>query len=135
MFKNDTVFLSCIATDKRWNKYIVSLGSLVALVICLPISCIVSMPFSFHDPDVSIAIGAKMCVEVMSVYFVHFRSAARFAAAPAIAELSFRCESANVSEMFTSQASPDVYRLFLINLLVLWRRFTLRRLLIAFVDS
>ena len=63
------------------------------------------MAFSFHDPDVSIAIGAKMCVEVMSVYFVHFRSAARFAAAPAITEVSFRCESANVSGTITSQAS------------------------------
>ena len=63
------------------------------------------MAFSYHDPDVSIAIGTKMCVEVMSVYFVHFRSAARFAAAPAITEVSFRCESANVSGTVTSQAS------------------------------
>ena len=63
------------------------------------------MAFSFHDPDVSIAVGAKMCVEVMSVYFVHFRSAARFAAAPAITEMSFRCESANMSGTVTSQAS------------------------------
>ena len=77
-------------------------GSLVALVIRLPMSCIVSMTFSFHDPDVSIAIGAKMCVEVMSV---HFRSAARFAAATAITEVSFRCESANVFRTVTSQAS------------------------------
>ena len=63
------------------------------------------MAFTFHDPDVSIAIGAKMCVEVMSVYFVHSRSAARFAAAPAITEVSFRCESANVSGTVTFQAS------------------------------
>ena len=63
------------------------------------------MASSFHDPDVSIAIGAKMCMEVMSMYFVHFRSAARFAEAPAITEVSFRCESANVSGTVTSQAS------------------------------
>ena len=37
MFKNDTALPHCIAIDKSWNKYIVSLGSLIALVICLPI--------------------------------------------------------------------------------------------------
>ena len=105
MFKNDTALTRCIATDQRWNKWIVSLGSLVALVIRLPISWIVSRAFSFHDHDVSIAIGAKMFVEVMSVYFMHFRSAARFAAAPAIAEVPFRCQSATVSETVTSQTS------------------------------
>ena len=63
------------------------------------------MAFSFHDLDVSIAVGAKMCVEVMSVYFVHFRSAARFAAELAITEMSFRYESENVSGTVTSLAS------------------------------
>ena len=36
------------------------------------------------------------------MYFVHFSSAARFAAVPAI---TFRCELANISGMVTSQAS------------------------------
>ena len=49
-------------------------------------------------------LAQKMCVEVMSAYFVHFRSVARFEAAPAITEMSFRCESANVSRTVTSQA-------------------------------
>ena len=40
----------------------------------------------------------------MSVYFVRFSSAARFAAAPAITDVSFRCESMNVSGTVTSQA-------------------------------
>ena len=47
-----------------------SLGSLVALVNRLPISYKVSMTSSFHVRDVSIAIGAHVCVEVMAVYFV-----------------------------------------------------------------
>ena len=38
------------------------------------------------------------------MYFVHFRSAARFAAAPVIIKVSFRCESANVTGTITSQA-------------------------------
>ena len=63
------------------------------------------MAFLFHDSDVSIAIGAKMCVEVMSAYFVNFKSAARVTAAPAITEVSFRCESTNVSGTVKSQAS------------------------------
>ena len=50
-----------------------------------------------------------MCVEVMSAYFVHFMSAARFVAVPAITEVSFRCESANVSGTVTSQASGFPY--------------------------
>ena len=48
---------------------------------------------------------AQKCAEVMFVYFVHFRSAARLAAAPTITEVSFRCESANVSRKVTSQTS------------------------------
>ena len=63
------------------------------------------MACSFHDPDASIAVGAKMWVEVISVYFVHFSSAAWFAAAPTITEVSFRCESVNVSGTITSQAN------------------------------
>ena len=105
MFKNDTALPRCIAIDKHWNKCRVSLGSLVALVIRLPISWKVSTAFSFHDPDDSIAVGAKMCVELMSAYFVHFRSAARFAAAPAITEVSFRCKSSNLSGTVTSQVN------------------------------
>ena len=54
------------------------------------------MAFSFHDPNVSIAIGMKTGVEVLSVYFMHFSSAALFAGASAITEVSVRCESANV---------------------------------------
>ena len=63
------------------------------------------MAFSFHNPNVSMVMGTRMCVKVMFIYFVHFRSAARFAAAPAITEVSFRCESANVSGMVTFLAS------------------------------
>ena len=63
------------------------------------------MAFSFHGPVVSIAIGAKVCVEVMSVYFTHFRSAARFAVEPTITEVFFRCKLANVSGMVTFQSS------------------------------
>ena len=89
---------------KRWNKYLVSLRSLVAFVIRLPISWIVSMACPFHDADGLIATGAKMFMEVISVYFVHFRSAAWFAAAPAITNC-LSGESANVSGTVTSQAS------------------------------
>ena len=56
VFKNDIALPRCIATDKRWSKYRISLASLVALVIRLSISWIVSMAFSIHDPDVSIII-------------------------------------------------------------------------------
>ena len=41
----------------------------------------------------------------MSAYFVHFSSAAWFAVAPAITEVSFTYESANVSGTVTSQIS------------------------------
>ena len=41
----------------------------------------------------------------MSVNFVQFSSAARFAAASAITEVPFRYKSANVSGTVTSQAS------------------------------
>ena len=63
------------------------------------------MASSFHVPDVSIAIGANMCVEVMNVYFVRMSSAALFAVEPARMDVSLRWDSGSVSGTVTSQAS------------------------------
>ena len=63
------------------------------------------MASSFHVPDVSIAIGANTCAEVMAVYFVRLSSAALLAAASARIDVSFSWDSANVSGTVTYQVS------------------------------
>ena len=82
-----------------------SLGSLFAFEIRFHISCMISMVSSFQDPDVSLAIGANMCVEVVTVYFVRLSCTTLLAAEPARINVSLRWDSANVSGIVTSQAS------------------------------
>ena len=79
-----------MTADTRWQRYTVSFGSSAASVIRFPISCTVSMVSPFHVPDVSIAIGANTCVEVMTMYFVRLSIAALFQAVPCTIDVSFR---------------------------------------------
>ena len=79
-----------MTADTRWQRYTVSFGSSAASVIRLPISCTVSMASLFHVPDVSIAIGANTCVEVMTVYSGRLNIAALFEAVPYTIDVSFR---------------------------------------------
>ena len=81
MFNN--ALPGCIVTYMQIHGRI----RIIALIIRLPIYCIVSMTSSFHDPDVSTAIVANMRVEVMAVYSVHLSSEALFAAASAIIDV------------------------------------------------
>ena len=88
-----------------WKRHIVSYWSFVTAVVHLPISFINSTAWTSHEPVVSMEIGQKMWVEVMSEYLVVLIAAARLATAPASADVEMMCDSAYVSETVTSQTS------------------------------
>ena len=62
-----------------------------------------STPFELMGPNVSKAIGMKVCVRAIDWYFNSFRSAAPSAAAPAVDDVASRYDSARVSVTVTSQ--------------------------------
>ena len=88
-----------------WKRYIVSFWSLVTAVVRLPISSINSTAWTSHEPAVSMEIGQKIWVEVMSEYLVVLIAAARLAAVSASADVEMMCDSAYVSGTVTYQAS------------------------------
>ena len=73
VLRKETAFPLCRATEKRWNRNVVTRVSSVIVVIRLPISCVSSMVISCHVPAVSMANGKKMCVlanlEYLSILF------------------------------------------------------------------
>jgi len=64
------------ATDKRWNKKVVSRGSVVASVKRLPICVRNSWALTLMEPSVSRATGKKSCVQLRELYFVVLLAAA-----------------------------------------------------------
>ena len=101
----ETPFPRWIAMEILWKRYVVSRGSSVTRVVRLPISWMISDACVFQTPDVSMAIGTKMCVWLRSAYLMHFCVAAWSAAAPANVDVWSIWESAKVSGIVTSQAS------------------------------
>ena len=88
MFLNAIAFPLYNATDILWNRNLVSSCSLVTSVILFPTSKINSSAFSFHAPQVSIAIGANWWVFASSWYSTVLLSAARVSAADAVVAVS-----------------------------------------------
>ena len=70
-----------------------------------PSSCTCATALLFHVPDVSMAIGQKMCVQVTLAYSDIFCCAAWSAAAPGVMLVLAMCDSAYESGMVTSHAS------------------------------
>ena len=97
LFTNCTTLSLCMTIDHRWKRCLLLYRPFVALESRLPISCMVSMAWSFHVSEVLIAIDANMCVEVMAVYFVRLSCTALFAAAPTRIDVSLRCNSVQIS--------------------------------------
>jgi len=64
------------ATDKRWNKKVVSRGSVVASVKRLQI-CAISWALTFMGPSVSRATGKKSWLPLRELYFVVFSGSCR----------------------------------------------------------
>ena len=84
MLWKETAFPRCRATDSRWNKNAVSLGSSVTAVILRLNSCVSSTARWFHVPAVSIATGTKTWLLASCLYFASLVHAALSAAAPAM---------------------------------------------------
>ena len=77
-----------IVNDKRWNKKAISRMSSVQAEIRRPSVLKKSTPFELMGPNVSKAIGMKVCVWANDWYFNSFRSAAPSAAAPAVNDVA-----------------------------------------------
>ena len=103
--KNNKALPLGISMEILWKRYIGSFWSFVAAVVRLPISSINFTAWTSHEPAVSMEIGWKMWVEIMSEYLVVLIAAACLASAPAAADVDMMCDSAYVSGMVTSQAS------------------------------
>jgi len=69
-----------MATDTRWNKKVVSRGSVVASVKRLPICARNSLALTLMGPSVSMATGKKSWVPLRELYLVVFLAAAVSAA-------------------------------------------------------
>ena len=57
--------------DIGWNRQVASCGSSVTDVICFHISWIISIASRFHEPTISMAIGVKICQQVMLTYYYY----------------------------------------------------------------
>ena len=94
-----------MAIDNCWNRYCVSLRSLVHTVILFSNSWMKSLACMSQAPPVSMATGTKLFVTAMLEYFKVLSEAAWFAAVPASIEVLPTWERAKVSATVTSHAS------------------------------
>ena len=85
------------ATDKRWNKKVVSRGSVVASVKRLPMCARNSWALTLMGPSVSMATGKTSWVPLRELHFVVFLAAAVSAALALVTALCW------------SQAFPIIY--------------------------
>jgi len=79
-----------MATDKCWNKKVVSRGSVVASVKRLPIYARNSWGLTLEGPSVSRTTGKKSWVPLRELYFVVFLTAAVSAALALVMALCWR---------------------------------------------
>jgi len=79
-----------MVTDKRWNKKVVSHGSVVASVKRLPFCARNSWALTLMGPSVSRATGKKSWVPLRELYFVVFLTAAVSVALALVMALCWR---------------------------------------------
>ena len=103
--RTHTALKRCRATDKRWNRCVVSKGLSVASVKRRPSSFKKIVDFEPIGPIDSKARGTKWCVVERSTYLVSFLEAASCAAAAAVIEVDVKLESASVSATVTSHTT------------------------------
>ena len=103
MLRKTTALPLCSVTDILWYRYVVSSGSLVIVVICLPRYSMNSAYCEHQAPLVSMASGTNECVAARTIYFFVLLTAAFSAAAQAVVQVSCRCGAAYVSGTVTSQ--------------------------------